>query len=79
MTARNIPIIIDSDLRIDLRNFMIGQQIYLPIHWPHNSRPHYLQGDSNCYDMELSLICDCRYTPTQLERMMTCIEGFVNQ
>ena len=62
-----VPIILPAE-RSEIRKTLIQNKIYCPIHWP---KP---QGcESNLYDLELSLICDQRYTKEDMERIVTVL------
>ncbi len=62
-----VPILL-FDNRNELRSKLVANGIYCPIHWP---KP---QGcESNLYDMELSLICDQRYTEEDMKRIVSVI------
>lgn len=65
-----VPIICkDKTQRDALRQRLIAEKIYCPIHWPqpkHNC-------SSNLYDLELSLICDQRYGKGDMNRMMQVV------
>ena len=52
-----VPVIIRSDKRDKIRQVLIENSIYCPVHWP---RP-FANCESNLYEKELSLICDHRY------------------
>ncbi len=64
-----VPVLIHNGKRDIIRNKLIEKRIYCPIHWP---RPNGCY--SNLYDIELSLICDQRYT----EEDMTYIVNTLN-
>lgn len=62
-----VPIVCTSKMKRDeLRQELISQKVYCPIHWP---TPKY-NCNSNLYDLELSLICDQRYNEEDMKRMM---------
>ena len=66
-----IPVILDNKIRNDLRKYLIQKQVYLPIHWPQKEKLN------NIADNELSLICDQRYTTSQIEENMNLILDFL--
>lgn len=74
-----VPVILDENTRTKLQKKLIANNVYVPIHWIHNKRPKYLQGESNCYNMELSLICDYRYSLEEIGYMMDIIEVFMKK
>lgn len=65
-----VPIILNNRIRNDLRNELIKNHIYCPIHWP---KPE-LNCESNLYDLELSLVCDHRYGYKDMKRMAEVIK-----
>lgn len=68
-----VPILVDN--RDALRGYLIGNGIYCPVHWPRT--PYHVpdpQTQRLC-DRELSLVCDQRYTPGDMERMAALIKG----
>lgn len=68
-----VPILVDPLVRNDLRQELINERIYCPIHWPVSS----LHGECNeLYDMELSLICDQRYGIADMERIICVIRDY---
>ena len=62
-----IPILF-PDQRDRIRQILIENEIYCPVHWP---RPEGCE--SNLYDMELSLICDQRYTENDMDRIVSVL------
>lgn len=62
------PIIVKENREV-LRNELIKNQIYCPVHWP---KPK-AECDSNLYNLELSLICDQRYSEKDMGRMVDVI------
>lgn len=64
-----VPIIIKNNRDIILRH-LIDNKIYCPIHWP---RPN-AQSKSNLYDLELSLICDQRYSQNEMEKIISVLK-----
>ena len=72
-----VPIFFETtEQRNAVRKKLIEAQIYCPIHWPKPTLiPAYFKANK-IYDTELSLICDQRYDLTDMERMVTLINGF---
>lgn len=68
-----VPILVAPEVRSNLRNHLIEEQIYCPIHWPKSS---YHEVFEELYDMELSLVCDQRYNSIDMKRMVQAIKGF---
>ena len=59
-----VPILLPN--RDEVRSYLIKNEIYCPIHWP---KPDGCE--SNIYYSELSLICDQRYGPNNMERIVS--------
>ncbi|MBQ3865755.1 MAG: hypothetical protein II776_02550 [Clostridia bacterium] len=62
-----VPILLNDRARI--RQALTDNGIYCPIHWP---RPN-ADCRSGLYDLELSLICDQRYGPADMERIVSVL------
>lgn len=71
-----VPVFFETtEQRNAVRKKLIEAQIYCPIHWP---KPELIPADfeaNKIYDTELSLICDQRYDLTDMERIVTLING----
>ena len=66
-----VPILLPQ-IRDDIRKYLTSNSIYCPIHWP---KP---QGcESNLYNMELSLICDQRYSAEDMERIVAVLNDVI--
>ena len=69
-----VPIFFESaEKRNAVRNSLIEEQIYCPIHWPKNKLVTPNMKVNNIFDTELSLICDQRYTACDMERIINVI------
>ena len=68
-----VPVLVKPELRAQLRQHLIKNEVYCPIHWPSE-----LGGANKLYDGELSLICDQRYGAEDIKRQMTLISEFIN-
>lgn len=68
-----VPVLVKPEIRADLRQHLIKNEVYCPIHWPSE-----LGGANKLYDGELSLICDQRYGTEDIKRQMTLISEFIN-
>lgn len=55
-----VPIILDN--RDKIKNELIKNKIYCPVHWG-----NFMNSDNNIYNVELSLICDQRYSTNNIE------------
>lgn len=59
-----VPILCEN--RAELQKKLAENKIYCPAHWPKYSD----RAGSNLYDLELSLICDQRYSKRDMERII---------
>ena len=66
-----VPIIVQN--RDEVRKVLTDNKIYCPIHWPHPNA----KCESNLYDLELSLICDQRYTEEDMDRIVTVLSELI--
>lgn len=62
-----VPVLINNEIRNNLRSYLISKNVYLPIHWPLD------QKINNIFDKELSLVCDQRYKKEQIEEYINLI------
>lgn len=68
-----VPILVEN--RDILRDFLIKEGIYCPIHWP---KPFKEKSDSDfLYEHELSLVCDQRYSVDDMKRIVKTIKYFL--
>ena len=85
-----VPIIVPVGKRNELRQHLINNAIYCPVHWPmskyHTGEyngacdKHKMDGRSEkVYVNELSLVCDQRYTAEDMSRMVNAIKGFMKE
>ncbi|WP_101474333.1 hypothetical protein [Fusobacterium sp.] len=65
-----VPILINKKSRNDIRDTLIENNIYCPIHWP---KPK-MNCNSNIYNKELSLICDQRYDEIDMLKIIEIIK-----
>ncbi len=70
-----VPIIVRDNKRNELRQHLIRNNIYCPVHWP-LSAVHDIK-NTHLYDNSLSLICDQRYNIEDLDRIIYHINEFV--
>lgn len=68
-----VPVLVKPEIRAELRQHLIKNEVYCPIHWPSE-----LGGANKLYDGELSLICDQRYGTEDIKKQMTLISEFIN-
>ena len=74
-----VQIIVPNGRRDELRNFLIKNDIYCPIHWPVSEYHKLNKKEKFLYDNELSLVCDQRYTEDDMRRMVKVIETFMGE
>lgn len=70
-----VPIIV-NEKRDLLRQHLIDNDIYCPVHWPYSDIHKRYSLDSTIYNRELSLICDQRYNLKDMERQVKIIREF---
>ena len=66
-----VPVLVKKELREELRQHLIMNEVYCPVHW--NTE---LGGANKLYDGELSLVCDQRYGIEDMKREMMLIREF---
>lgn len=72
-----VPIVLPHETRNHLRNYLIRQEIFCPIHWG-ESELHKLDiRTRKLYEEELSLVCDQRYTEKDMIRAVNEIKKFM--
>lgn len=72
-----VPVLVPGGKRDELRRHLTSNEIYCPMHWP-VSEYHRLDSRSeNLYKNELSLVCDQRYTPEDMNRIVAIIKDFM--
>lgn len=71
-----VPIFVSTNIRNELRYYLIDNSIYCPIHWPLTK----LHGDERAlFDNEISLICDQRYSDEDISREIEVINRFFEE
>jgi hypothetical protein len=66
-----VPVLIDKEIRIKVRQKLQENRIFCPLHWP-LSKLHIIgTNDRQVYFTELSLLCDQRYNIADMDR---CLE-----
>ena len=71
-----VPILVNKDIRYDLRKHLSNHSIYCPIHWPLSQ---YHNKSDDLYDSELSLICDQRYDLSDMEQIVSTIKKYFDR
>ena len=72
-----VPVAELTGQRDQLRRYLIENQVYCPVHWPTSL---YHEGISakaqEIYDNELSLVCDQRYSPEEMIKIIKLIRNY---
>lgn len=63
-----VPVIIEEEKRDDLKKYLINKNIYCPVHWPRKDSI-----SSGIEKIELSIICDQRYTIDDMEYILNAL------
>ena len=70
-----VPVLFETKEKRDtIRKILISNSIYCPIHWP---KPKHIPTGylvNEIYDTELSLICDQRYSFTEMQKIVEIIQ-----
>lgn len=72
-----LPVLVKSNLRNELRKYLIGQHVYCPIHWSLAEVHGIAENDKQIYYSEISLLCDQRYEIEEMEHETDLIKGFM--
>ncbi len=67
-----VPIILDHEKRDFLREYLIKNKVYIPVHWPLENKIN------NIFESELSLVCDQRYNKKQISEYIDLIINYFN-
>ena len=71
-----IPVLVPDGRRDELRQFLIQNDIYCPVHWPMSKYHTLNEQEIFIYRNELSFVCDQRYTEDDMTRMVETIRLF---
>lgn len=71
-----VPILVSSGKRDELRQYLIKNKIYCPVHWPVSIYHKLDEKEKFIYDNELSLVCDQRYSEEDMNYMVEIIRKF---
>ncbi len=71
-----VPVLVPDGKRDALRDYLISQSIYCPIHWPVGEYCPQEEKAAALYRDELSLVCDQRYTEEDMRRVTQAIWAF---
>ena len=74
-----VPVIVDEQIRAALRSSMTAKDIYCPLHWQLSPLHTLTDRAALIYAQEMSLICDQRYTLSDMERQMLAVKSFFEE
>lgn len=72
-----VPLLIPNGKRDELRNYLIENNIYCPIHWPLSKYHKLHESNVTIYEQEISIICDQRYSMVDMEYICAKITDFL--
>ena len=73
----HVPILVPAALRDGLRQALTEQAVYCPAHWPID--PNYPHKKTALHDTEISLVCDQRYSLSDMERQAAIVIRFMTE
>ena len=71
-----VPVMVPPERRDALRRHLIENEMYCPVHWPLADCHAPDDKTRAIYQSELSLVCDQRYTPEDMERLAQTVKTF---
>ena len=71
-----VPVVVEAAYRDRLRDHLVCNGVYCPVHWPIPSTVELNDRTATLYEQELSLICDQRYCPEELELQIHLLRQF---
>lgn len=71
-----VPILVPNNKRRELKEYLIQQSIFCPVHWPLSEFHKLTRQELFIYENELSLVCDQRYSTEDMYRMIETINRF---
>ena len=71
-----VPVLVPDGKRDALRQYLMQNEIYCPIHWPISDLHRLDKRTGQIYENELSLVCDQRYSQEDMYHMVTLINRF---
>lgn len=74
-----VPILVKKEIRNSLRDYLVSNKVYCPVHWPKSHSLLDLTRADIFYDRELSLVCDQRYHERQMRRIVDLIKNYCNR
>ena len=71
-----VPILLPEEKRNALRQHLISNEIYCPVHWPLSRFHQIADQERRLYGEELSLVCDQRYGDADMDRFCRKVGEF---
>ena len=71
-----VPLLVSEEVRDSLKQHLISESIYCPVHWPLPRQSSLQKCNTTIYNQELSLINDQRYNLLDMQRLVTTIGEF---
>ena len=72
-----VPVLVPYGKRDELRKYLIENEIYCPVHWPESKYHKLDERTEYIYQNELSLVCDQRYTESDMNRIVEVIKTYM--
>lgn len=72
-----VPVIVPDGRRDNLRQYLIANGIYCPVHWPISNFHKLTDEERFVYDNELSLVCDQRYNVDDMQKIVDVVKVFL--
>lgn len=69
-----VPVVVHATARPRLLEALLDRSLYMPVHWPIPSAVPDHPAIRAPYETELSLVCDHRYTPEDMERIIGTLQ-----
>lgn len=83
VTVRDVPLFVPICMkeqdRLSLRQYLISNHIYLPIHWPISELHDVTDTGKQLFESELSVICDQRYDIEDMEHIALMIRKWAEK
>lgn len=74
-----VPIIVPNGRRDELKQVLIDNRIYCPIHWPISNMHALNKKEEYIYNNELSLVCDQRYNLDDMKKIRELLKEFFKE
>lgn len=72
-----VPIRVPAEERDALRQYLVEQEIYCPVHWPVSALHRLTAQTRMIYETEVSLLCDQRYGAAEMHRIGQAVQAFL--